>query len=655
MPLSLYYIPSESSSTTTSSPIIQISNNNTTNNVVQISHPAKIDIVPLTKSTTTLQIPIQIQRIVGCMLSPSKQNTFVIVVTNSHIITSILGTRIYQVDKIDILTINDKTTTLTPQEQLADDECRELLLIALDDYKKNLFFYSDNPKQYDITNSAQRLLHDKMKPDERFIWNRSLLVDDTLFYSPFFCILIQGLISIQSNIVAIPPPPPPPGNSNNNQNSMIITLMIISRRGVNHQGTRFFVRGLDETGAAANFTETEQILIHHQQQQQSSLLYSFVQTRGSVATVWTQYPTLKYAPKVFLPSNENEGQARFSLHFYGQHSKKYYGGGKIYLINLIDRQGSSSSSQDQAKLGKRFQKHCELFPDKLDLKFEWFDFHHECKKNWDRLSVLMEDMHKPLDEIHYFGWTTRATNTGSSSFVDGEMICVQKGVVRTNCMDNLDRTNVVQSLMGRRVLLKQLAHIVVSNNSNNIGQTIKKIPPPKNVLDSGLIELEIAFKNIWGDNADAISLVYAGTNALKTDFTRTGKRTRVGLINDGKNSLMRYFLNNFYDGIRQDALDILLTTSDNNAGKDRLLLLAQRGELELSSQYVVRRVRLALLGIVLCIAIMYFIRDTLLFPFISIGMIGFVVWQLRMGGTPGGKLRELIVTKPRLRFIVNNV
>ena len=51
-----------------------------------------------------------------------------------------------------------------------------------------------------------------------------------------------------------------------------------------------------------------------------------------------------------------------------------------------------------------------------------------------------------------------------------------------------------------------------------------------------------------------ISLQYAGTGALKTDFTRTGTRTKFGLLQDGWNSAVRYVLNTFCDGDRTDAL-----------------------------------------------------------------------------------------------------
>lgn len=56
---------------------------------------------------------------------------------------------------------------------------------------------------------------------------------------------------------------------------------------------------------------------------------------------------------------------------------------------------------------------------------------------------------------------------------------------------------------------------------------------------------------MWADNADYMSIQYSGTGALKTDFTRTGKRTRMGLVKDGINSMTRYWKNNFTDGFRQ--------------------------------------------------------------------------------------------------------
>lgn len=55
-----------------------------------------------------------------------------------------------------------------------------------------------------------------------------------------------------------------------------------------------------------------------------------------------------------------------------------------------------------------------------------------------------------------------------------------------------------------------------------------------------------------------LSELYAGTGALKTDFTRTGKRTLGGALQDGYRSLKRYFVNNFDDAHTQDSVDLFL-------------------------------------------------------------------------------------------------
>lgn len=68
--------------------------------------------------------------------------------------------------------------------------------------------------------------------------------------------------------------------------------------------------------------------------------------------------------------------------------------------------------------------------------------------------------------------------------------------------------------------------------------------------------LESVFREGWTDNADVMSYLYTGTPALKTDFTRTGKRTHQGAFNDGVNAVTRYYINNFTDGYYHDCLDI---------------------------------------------------------------------------------------------------
>jgi hypothetical protein len=170
-------------------------------------------------------------------------------------------------------------------------------------------------------------------------------------------------------------------------------------------------------------------------------------------------------------------------------------------------------------------------------KLVWFDFHHETKGGWQNLSKLLAEVNQDFPLVGFF----------SSSEIDMKKLKEQTGCFRVNCMDNLDRTNVVQSILARRSALDQFSYVS--------GARLKM---PENVFDCGFPEFEKAFKEIWADNADAVSLVYAGSNALKTDFTRYGKRGRFGPLQDAMNSITRMFVNNLFDWYRQDQFDVLL-------------------------------------------------------------------------------------------------
>lgn len=57
-------------------------------------------------------------------------------------------------------------------------------------------------------------------------------------------------------------------------------------------------------------------------------------------------------------------------------------------------------------------------------------------------------------------------------------------------------------------------------------------------------------------------------------LSRTGKRTRMGVLQDGLNSIRRYYLNNFTDGFRQDAMDLFFGAYDLTS--DRRLKFLRR-------------------------------------------------------------------------------
>lgn len=70
---------------------------------------------------------------------------------------------------------------------------------------------------------------------------------------------------------------------------------------------------------------------------------------------------------------------------------------------------------------------------------------------------------------------------------------------------------------------------------------------------------------MWANNGDSISRQYAGTNALKGDYTRTGERRFSGMVKDSYNSASRYLQNRFKDAYRQAAIDCMQGNPINTA------------------------------------------------------------------------------------------
>ncbi len=253
-------------------------------------------------------------------------------------------------------------------------------------------------------------------------------------------------------------------------------------------GTRFFVRGADKQGNVGNFVETEQIVDFKDN------VAAYVQTRGSMPFIWKQTPNLKYMPKPKVTGRNDDNKAVMSAHFGEQ--KAFYG--EQVLVNLIN----------QTKYEGELER---LFGDlvaavKVDgVHYEPFDFHRECKSmRYDRLQLLVDKLSQ-----YNFGYYLRTA--------DGKEVFKQTGVFRTNCMDCLDRTNVVQSLLASENLAVALAQVGILSSAS-VDELKEQTA------------FQHMYRNAWADHANLIAVQYAGTGALKTDFTRTGKRSHWGKI-----------------------------------------------------------------------------------------------------------------------------
>ena len=395
-------------------------------------------------------------------------------------------------------------------EAKQSDEDRYLQLLHQGFSEHQFYLSSSN----DITLTQQRIAklsrgHETSqlweRADHRFFFNQNVVTD------LISCEADEWIVPFMSAYIEYRPDCEVDGTK--------FTLLFISRRSRYRQGCRFTKRGLDDSGNAANFVETEQILLFP-----DGKVTSYVQIRGSMPFQWASPVSMKYDPVVNICSNraKNVELAQKHVNDIATHYSDDSEACSIVFINLVD------SKKDQGRLGTEFKEVIDALKAKVNhsLMFYWFDFHHECKQKgkWQNLSKLVKLADERFRAQRYF---CKAAN--------GSVMSWQTGVLRTNCMDNLDRTNVVQSLFARRSLMMQLGHTNLMEN-------------PAHVLNSPWKVFEKAYKSMWVNNADAISVAYAGTGALKVDFTKTGKRTLKGMMNDGVNSCVRYYVNNFTDG-----------------------------------------------------------------------------------------------------------
>jgi len=470
---------------------------------------------------------------------------YIIVITKAQPIGRLCDQTIYRVVSTQLLPLCERAVR-DPDE----DAFVALLEVAL---RAGPMYFSYS---IDLTSSFQRQSRSDpaqplwMRTDDRFFWNRFVQADLIELRTrgsranpgpqpaadPFILPVIFGMAEIRPTTFCGTP----------------LTFVLISRRSRHRVGTRFFTRGLDPDGNAANYNETEQVIILNDNpavgDRKETQYFSFIQTRGSVPTLWAEINNLGYAPRLQIRSVDAAvAPARRHL----DEQVRLYGDN--YLVNLVNQKGREARVKESYEqiferitgAGPPIRESDQLTSEKFTtipsdsrLHYIYFDYHSETKAlGIDRAYAVVDRLAPALDS--YF---SAVEMPGRSHRLEPQTF--QTAVVRTNCMDCLDRTNVVQSMLARTMLDR-----ILRDNA---------LLPTTSTFATKDPAFELLFRNVWADNADAISRAYAGTGAMKTDVTRTGTRTKAGMMQDVRISITRYLKNNFMDGPRQDALDLFL-------------------------------------------------------------------------------------------------
>ena len=372
------------------------------------------------------------------------------------------------------------------------------ILISPTVYKTGTNTRSSEPSVLIIGRLSEGSAFDVDSLDEDFLWN-SYMIDplikfrsrlaaqekETLDASHILTSAIRGFVST----ILIPPSSSPVKATRSNLPS---GLTLISRLSCRRAGTRFNSRGIDDDGYVANFVETETTFY-----QPSGLCFSYAQIRGSVPIFWEQAPgLLPGQQKIQITRSAEATQPAFDKHFE-QLSLNY---GAVHILNLL-----SETKSGEVELSVRYKKHVahsapnqvlnfEEASDHSELQESHFDFHAETKgpRGYEAASLVRRLIQSRAEGFAYF-----LSDEGGSSGPETDsnekilpmhptVVLQQEGVFRTNCLDCLDRTNLIQTI------ISQMAFESFLNHRN----------------EHASADFLMRHSSLWADNGDVRSKAY---------------------------------------------------------------------------------------------------------------------------------------------------
>lgn len=341
-------------------------------------------------------------------------------------------------------------------------------------------------------------------------------------------------------------------------------IVLIARRSRFYAGTRYRKRGINVHGHVANDVETEQLLCDDStRHMHQGHVMSFVQIRGSVPLFWSQEVTaLSPKPPVQYPSCDPTLSA--SRFHFADLLERYCT--PVIAVNLMKAKKADSG---EARLGKHMESVIEVInrelPADLRVVYRPFDVKNHSKSRdshahggssggsiYDVFQRLAESVVSRTNFFHTW------------KGVDGLPERTQSGVLRTNCVDCLDRTNVLQFFVGLEALKRQLA-------------ALNLLPEPRLDTESHIVGVLSELYDLMGDH---LALQYAGSVVHKK-YQLLGHRSR--MMNSSKElftSIQRHYSNSFTDLSRQTSMNLFLGIHQGRAMRLRAPdLTAQTREL----------------------------------------------------------------------------
>ncbi|KAF8110514.1 hypothetical protein N665_0083s0076 [Sinapis alba] len=492
---------------------------------------------------------------------------YMLIITKRRKLGEICGHTVYGVAKSKIITIPH--ASVLSNVAYSKDEKRYKRLLCTVDLSRDFFFsYS-----YHIMHSLQSNLSNSVEGhtyyESMFVWNDYLTrrIRNNAKDCMWTVALVYGFFKQVKLSVS----------------EKNFRLTLIARRSRHYAGTRYLKRGVNEKGRVANDVETEQIVFEEALQDGNPVrrISSVVQNRGSIPLFWSQETSrLNIRPDIILSAKDPSYEAT-RLHFENL-AKRY--GNPIIILNLIKtREKRPRETILRAEFANAIKVINKGLSKEERLRPLHWDLHkHSRKKGTNVLAILdrLATYALNLTGIFYCQLTsdsfqnqnpsTLENNIGGCSTYDRpskdenasdsvvengndikdakedqlkEATRLQKGILRTNCIDCLDRTNVAQYAYGLVAFGRQL-HALGLTESTTID------------LDNPLAE---DLMGIYETMGDTLALQYGGSAAHNKIFCeRRGQWKAATQSQELFRTLQRYYSNAYMDAEKQDAINLFL-------------------------------------------------------------------------------------------------
>ncbi|KAL8488168.1 hypothetical protein ACS0TY_024452 [Phlomoides rotata] len=527
---------------------------------------------------------------------------YMLLITKRKQIGVICGHNVYAIAKCEIIPLPNSAVTASMVYYKNENRYKKLLCMV--DLTKDFYFsYS-----YHVMRSLQKnMCENATGPvlyETMFVWNEFLTrgIRNILQNTMWTVALVYGFFKQATLSIS----------------GRDLKLTLIARRSRHYAGTRYLKRGVNEKGRVANDVETEQILIEDVPEGLPMQISSVVQNRGSIPLFWSQETSrLNIKPDIILSKRDQTYEAT-RLHFENL-AMRY--GNPVIILNLIK---TNEKKPRESILRTEFANAIEVINKDLSeenrLKFLHWDLHKHSRSKATNVLLLLgkvaayaltltgffycqatpemlpeghlkwpsfqnfiapgmptsshihtdSEKHND-DETEDSDNSDRKSSGGSSMAKSNPSVkppMIQKGVLRTNCIDCLDRTNVAQYAYGLAALGNQLCALGITTST-------------KMDLDDPLAEELMGFYERMGDT---LAHQYGGSAAHNKIFSeRRGQWKAATQSQEFFRTLQRYYSNAYMDAEKQNAINVFLGYFQPQPDRPDVW------ELDLDQHYNVRR------------------------------------------------------------------